>query len=106
MPDNTAEGMTETFAGKLVAPEDPSWLHAGSVIADLPDTVRRFQERHADKALLHTWLAWQKEPGCRTGTAVERHLLRADRPAAVEFVDWVERWLDASADLRNKRARR
>jgi hypothetical protein len=92
MPDNATEGMTETFAGKFVAREDPGWLHAQSVIANLPDTARQFQERHNDKALLHTWLAWQEEPGCRTGTAVSRQLLRADRPAAVQFVDWVEQF--------------
>jgi hypothetical protein len=106
MPDNAAEGMIETFAGKLVAPEDPGWLHARSVIADLPDTVRRFQERYNDKALLHTWLAWQEEPGCRTGTAVSRKLLRADQPAATQFVEWVERWLAASAGRRNARPQR
>jgi hypothetical protein len=94
MPDNASEGMIETFAACLVPPDNACWEYARDIVQGLPEHVRQFSpDRAADKALLHTWLAWQEEPGCRTGAAVTRHLLRSDRPAALGFVAWVERWL-------------
>jgi hypothetical protein len=98
MPDNASEGMIETFAASLVPENDAAWIHAREAVTGLPDTVRRFSvNRHSDKAMLHTWLAWQEEPGCRTGVAVSGNLLRSDRPAALQFVAWVERWRAAGA---------
>lgn len=100
MPDNTSEGMMETFAG-LVPAEDACWVHARGTVASLPETARRFDvDRCLDKASLHTWLAWQEEPGCRTRVAVARNLLRTDTAPAVSLIGWIERWLSASSESR------
>ena len=97
MPDNLSEGMAETFAGQLVPADDEGWQHATNVVTGLPDTVRRFRpDRDHHKALLHTWLAWQEEPGCKTGEAVKKGLLVAQAPPAQAFVGWIDRWLAES----------
>jgi hypothetical protein len=101
MPDNASEGMMETFASALVPNEDACWVHARATVVGLPDTARRFDiDRCLDKASLHTWLAWQEEPGCRTGLAVSRNLLRADTVAAAALIGWIERWPSASSGSR------
>ena len=97
MPDNENAGMLETFACRLVAGEDPAWLHATAAVASLPEGAGRFsRERHLEKALIHTWLAWQEEPGCQLGTAVAKKYLRTDHDDVGRFCSWIERWLAAS----------
>ena len=97
MPDNENAGMLETFACRLVAGEDPAWLHATAAVASLPEGADRFsRERHLDKALIHTWLAWQEEPGCQLGTAVAKNYLATDHDDVGRFCSWIERWLAAS----------
>ncbi len=99
MPDNVSEGMTETFAGRLLPADEPAWIHATDVVRTLPDSVRKFRaDRDHEKALLHTWLAWQEEPGCRTGAAVTKRFLLADTEPAFRFMGWINRWLDLGAD--------
>ena len=48
----------------------------------------RFSDNDADKAVLHTWLAWQEEPGLPYGTAMRARFFRGDSPAAQAFVTW------------------
>ena len=101
MPDNVSEGRMETFAGELVPAGDACWAHARATVDDLPDVVRRFSiERRRDNALLHTWLAWQNEPGCQTGLAVSMKLLQADLAPATNLAGWIQRWLVASTGRR------
>lgn len=79
MPDNESAGMLESFACKLISSEDPAWVHASATVASLPEDAGRFsRERHLEKALIHTWLAWREEPGCPLGTAVAKNYLRTD----------------------------
>ena len=47
-----------------------------------------FTDPDFPKAQLHTWLAWQQEPGCPYGTAMKAHFFRHDAPAAMAFVNW------------------
>jgi len=98
MPDNERAGMLESFACGLVAEDDPAWIHAHASVDSLPEYPGRFsRERHLDKALLHTWLAWQEEPGCQLGTAVAKSYLRTDHDDVERLWRWIERWLTASA---------
>lgn len=41
-----------------------------------------------EKANLHTWLAWQDEPGYPPGTALTRQLLDPHKETAAPFVKW------------------
>ena len=40
------------------------------------------------KATLHTWLAWQKEPGLPYGTAIKAKYFGNNSPVAMDFVSW------------------
>ena len=47
------------------------------------------------KAVLHTWLAWQEEPGLPYGTAIRARYFRHDSPVAECFVRWFRRVFEA-----------
>jgi len=91
MPDNQDPGRLEDFVRDLVPVGDRLWEHAGTVVDQIPDDLRRFRAIHRTKAHVYTWLAWQNEPGLRLGPAVERRLLDSDAPHAVGFVSWLRR---------------
>jgi hypothetical protein len=91
MPDNETGGRLEDFVSFMVPEGDKLWEHAGSAVDAIPDELRRFKPAHRAKAHVHTWLAWQKEPGVRLGPAVERRLLDANIPQASAFVAWLQR---------------
>jgi hypothetical protein len=46
-----------------------------SSVAAIPEAERRFGPLAEPKAIIHTWLAWQKEPGKPLGTAITARFL-------------------------------
>ena len=97
MPDNRqegdrGEGTLEGFLETLVREADPLLPHAREATARAKtEHGARYSDRDARKAVLHAWLAWQKEPGLPYGTAIKARYFRHDSPAARSFVDWFRR---------------
>ena len=90
MPDNSQLGSIESFVGSLVPKSDALWLRARSVVSDIPEKQRLFGKNIA-KAEIHTWLAWQAQPGKRMGSALGEKLLAHESEPGRTFVDWVIR---------------
>ena len=90
MPNNHRPGALEEFAHLLIEPNDPLWPRAQAVVQAIPVDERRFGI-HAMKATLHTWLAWQEEPGKPIGQAITKRYLNPDTDTALSFVAWVRR---------------
>ena len=94
MPDNTSPGMLEDFLLHLAHPDG---------IAAARDTVAGvrgqpwapFRDVHHSKAVIHTWLAWQDEPGKPLGQSITSHALRPHTPIAISFTDWLKRLFNA-----------
>ncbi len=93
MPNNRDDGMIEDFVALLVPPEDPLLPRARAAVDAIPGEDRRFVEIHRAKAVIHTWLAWQSEPGVRMGAAVTRKYLEPQTPTALAFVAWLNQLL-------------
>ncbi len=55
---------------------------------------RRFRDVYESKAHIHTWLAWQKEPGKPLGQAITARYLDADAPHAQQLMDWIRKLFD------------
>ncbi len=91
MPDNRRNGALEDFLLDLVDPEDPLMMHADSATKSAKRHGARYNDRDADKAMLHTWLAWQKKPGLPYGSAIGAGFLKKDSVTALGFVDWFSR---------------
>lgn len=93
MPDNQTTGALEDFLGMLIAEGDALWPKAQVDVNDIPEANRRFRETYLSKAYVHTWLAWQEEPGTRMGETFKKKYLDPNHPQATAFVDWVKRLL-------------
>lgn len=89
MPNNTAAGMLEDFAGFLVPDEDPLWQRAETCINSIPEEQRRFSMDAFAKAHIHTWLAWQEDPGTPLGLAITKKYLDAGAPQANMLIQWI-----------------
>ncbi|MBU0719534.1 MAG: hypothetical protein KJ749_14920 [Planctomycetes bacterium] len=89
MPDNRSHGMMETFLTYLV-PDDsnPVLKYAEAARDEARALGARYREVHADKAKIHTWLAWQDPPGRPLHNAVMERLLDPCSPHAAAFVMW------------------
>ncbi len=91
MPDNLNQGYLEHFASQMIRQDDWLWDHAQGCVADIPETNRPFSPLRQRKAELHTWLAWQAEPGKPMGLALTFQYLDAQAPISQQFVNWASR---------------
>jgi hypothetical protein len=94
MPDNRVPGMMEDFISFLVPSGDLLWPLAVDVLQRVIETNRRFPPTHKPKALIHTWLAWQRKPGTPTGRAITNRYLDANAPHAQQLMDWIRQLFD------------
>lgn len=96
MPDNQIRGMLEDFLEFLVPDKDKNeiWTKAAKYSQEILDEIeeeKRFSKIHLSKAKIHTYLAWQDEPGKPFGTAITAKYLEADNPQCQKFVEWLNR---------------
>ncbi len=98
MPDNSAAGMLEDFVGSFISKDDVLWEYAGTCVDAAMILDCRFPVGQRSKALIHTWLSWQKEPGTPLGLAIRNHELNAYAPEAVRLVEWLRRLFNLTSD--------
>lgn len=91
MPDNEAEGMLEDFVRFLVPPGDGLLVFAEECVDEVIARDRRFPAGHCSKALIHTWLSWQKEPGTPLGLAIKNRELDAGAALTLPLMNWLRR---------------
>jgi len=90
MPDNQVSGILEDFLLRLANEDDRLIARAENTVDAIPETERLFGETKQSKAIIHTWLAWQAEPGTPLGLAIARRYLDPTRNPAPEFKVWLE----------------
>jgi hypothetical protein len=96
MPDNTSPGNLEHFLSRLVPADDPTWSYAGEATIEARTRGARCKEKDHGKSTLHTWLAWQEDPGLPFGTALRAKIFEHDSEEALRFVSWFHRLFVAS----------
>lgn len=90
MPDNQGPGYLEHFLGALVDTGTPLWQHTQRTVADLSQQdFCRFRPIKQQKAMLHTWLAWQEEPGRPVGVGIQAGYLNAQASSVEVFLNWM-----------------
>lgn len=91
MPDNKiTRGFLETFLTFLVPENDEAWQHAKTSVGNLKEKpFVKTEVDHTEKAEIHTFLAWQEEPGKPFGQAITAKYLQADKPQCQVFVEWL-----------------
>ncbi len=88
---NKVPGMLEDFIRFLVPQEDRLWERAERSVQRIPIADRLFSPQHLPKVKLHTWLAWQTEPGTAIGQAITKRYLDAEATQAQQLVRWINR---------------
>lgn len=91
MPDNQTSGILEDFLRFLVPQPNPLFDHVKASVATIPEGERRFKQLYEPKAIIHTWLAWQEEPGWPFGTAITARFLDPDVPEVDVLATWLKR---------------
>ena len=97
MPDNELPGMLEDFVGLLVPEEEKPrklWMRATEAVQAIPADERLFGPTDVTKAMIHTWLAWQEEPGSPMGLAIRKGFLNPHAPNAVKLIAWLRSLFD------------
>ncbi|NHZ71971.1 MAG: hypothetical protein GWP17_02665 [Aquificales bacterium] len=91
MPNNQLSGELEDFVSWLIPDKDELAPHAENVLTQIEaDDLHRYRHKHS-KAFVHTWLAWQEQPGMPMGQAITAKALSANSLIAHIFVDWLNR---------------
>lgn len=92
MPDNKTEGMLEDFVSLLAGEENVLMKESELILQSLEERkIEGYKQVHRAKAKIHTFLAWQDEPGFPMGLAITAKILDANAKEADLFVEWVEK---------------
>jgi hypothetical protein len=91
MPDNRSPGVLEHFLSTLIPPGDPCASYAEEATTHARVLGAPLAEKDHRKGVLHTWLAWQADPGVPFGVALTKRYLRDDSEEALRFVAWFKR---------------
>ncbi len=93
MPNNTDPGMLEDFLYSLVAVEDSELLTFASekTTEAIKYKNASLKKTHHSKGTMHSFLAWQEDPGLPFGTAITAKILKMDAPIAEQFIEWIKR---------------
>ncbi|HBP48653.1 DUF3226 domain-containing protein [Pseudomonas sp.] len=89
MPDNDLDGMLEDFCARLAPPDALDYANNCATEAKKMG-FSTFGNTHKSKATIHTFLAWQDEPGMPLGQAVTAKALDAKQPIAIQFSDFLK----------------
>lgn len=88
MPNNQDSGMLEDFCAELAEPA--SLAFARECVEQAQERkVTTFKAVHFSKAVIHTYLAWQDEPGYPLGKSITSQALRPQTDIAVKFTNWL-----------------
>lgn len=94
MPFNASSGKLENFVEGLIPPaKQKLWERATGIVREIPPDERLFAGKDDIKAQVHTFLAWQEEPGKQMGTAIGAGYLLSDTPEVQSFIAWVRKLL-------------
>ena len=89
MPNNRSAGMLEDFLAQLVPNESKRlFTLAQQCVEEAAQQGAAFKPVHATKASIHTWLAWQDEPGKSLHQAVHHRVLDPATAESKPFVRW------------------
>ncbi|PRY35512.1 hypothetical protein CLV58_11497 [Spirosoma oryzae] len=95
MPDNVQyPGMLEDFVSTMIPPGDLTLSIAKQALTEVDNARAKgqgslFKPVHRSKALIHTWLSWQDEPGKPMGIAIRARMLDHNTHLCQRFTAWL-----------------
>ena len=89
MPDNNTNGMLEDFIRFLVPDNDALMPIAEEVITNM-ESQNHHRYKTRAKALIHTWLAWQEDPGTPLGQSITKKYLDTEHEKCLKLINWLK----------------
>jgi hypothetical protein len=90
MPDNNLNGMLEDFIQFLVPPDDSLFP---IILENLNEIERKqlnkYKQLHKSKAIIHSWLSVQDDPGTPLGLSITKKYLTTDNNTCKKLIDWL-----------------
>ncbi|MDX1906013.1 MAG: DUF3226 domain-containing protein [Bacteroidia bacterium] len=98
MPDNQRSGMLEDFIRDLIPQDNALLPEADASLSRIEALgIQQYVPVHRTKALIHTWLAWQEEPGMLMSSTISKHMLATASPLYQYFLAWLQRFSDPTS---------
>src|SRR5665213_1298566 len=88
MPDNRSDGMIEDFLAAIANREACDFAKSCVAAAEKAGFTT-YKSVHRSKAIIHTYLAWQDEPGAQLSVAIKQKYLDPNHPEAIRFSTWM-----------------
>lgn len=90
MPDHNLNGMLEDFLSFLV-PKDDKLLPVINATLDKIeiDNLNKYSLIHKSKAVIHSWLAVQEDPGTPLGQSITKRYLTTDVETCNSLITWI-----------------
>ena len=91
MPDNKYRGALENFLLEMVPKDDELMVEVENELVRLEtNNVKRYRDIDRNKAKVHTFLAWEENPGTSLYTAIVSRILNPDADVAKLFIVWIK----------------
>ena len=92
MPNNLTTGILEDFIAKIISEDDKLKPMVVEVLDDIEKKgLHLYKPQYRPKALIHTWLAWQKEPGKPFGWAITLGYFDSNSNLTKTFISWLDK---------------
>ena len=90
MPDNNNRGMLEDFISYLIPTDDKLLPIVDNTLAGIEkQKLNKYSDEHKSKAKIHTWLAWQEDPGTPIGLSITKKYFSTDEEICQRFINWL-----------------
>jgi hypothetical protein len=100
MPNNEKQGMLEDFLMEMVKfPDICIKLAEDCVARAVDEKCANFKKNHFSKAVIHTYLSWQNEPGDALALSIKQGKLNAKSPIAKKFLTWLTKVFEIESNL-------
>jgi len=91
MPNNNLNGMLEDFIAFLVPSDDALLPIINENLNEIEHKqLNKYKPIHKSKAIIHSWLSVQKDPGTPMGLGITKRYLTTDDDICLTLVNWVK----------------
>lgn len=91
MPDNNLNGMLEDFISFLVPENDKLFPIVNKNLNDIErQELNKYKPKDKSKAIIHSWLAVQEDPGTPIGLSITKRYLYTDTKNCTAFINWLD----------------
>lgn len=91
MPNNNLNGMLEDFISFLVPDEDKLLPIVNSTLQNIENQkLNKYSLTHKSKAVIHSWLSLQEDPGTPMGLGITKRYLTTDQETCLKLINWLK----------------